>query len=137
MLKETNRFKKTKKSEKTQVLMANLNVTDMAFQKDRSRTYLLSRSHTWGWTGQLAADPTRALPVWTQRGLILEVSSPSRLAAAFWLHFHLSVIKLNQQKATQASGSPIPSTRRMLGQFKFRSVRKTEGFKASVTIIIL
>lgn len=37
----------------------------------------------------------------------------------------------------QVSGNLISSTRKTLCQFKFHSVRKTEGFKASVTIIIL
>lgn len=61
----------------------------------------------------------------------------SWLTAAFWLPLHLSVVKANQEKAMQVSGNLLPSMRKMLCQFKFHSVRKTEGFKASVTIIIL
>lgn len=83
-----------------------------------------------------AAGPSGSSPARTRSGLILKASpilAPGHLRSENGSPGG----EPNQEKAMPASGNLGPSVRNMLCQFKCHSVWKTEGFKASVTRIIL
>lgn len=103
--------------------------------------YICQKLFTCSWAGQgwaAGRGTQQSSAAWKQSGLTLKlfpIVGPAASASENSIYYGGG--SKNQEKAMQVSGNLSPSARKMLRQIKFHSVRKTEGFKASVTMTIL